>query len=194
MEGLVFRGSDDAALVEKTIKGSERAFRMLIERYSGVVYAVIRGILGNRHDVEDVVQEVFIKVYRGLPSYRGDAKLSTWMYRIARNQALNVLARPARMHGPIEEARHVASPGAGPDEILRRAELHTEIERLLAGLDEPYRMALELRYMADRSYAEIAEIMDVPVGTIKTHIHRGKLSLKRMLDNTGERVQSDTEG
>lgn len=175
------RGSNDAALVAKSTNGSERAFRRLVERYSAVVYSVVRGILGNHHGVEDTVQEVFIRVYRGLPSYRGDAKLSTWIYRIARNHAINVRARPDHPHRPIEEARHIESPGAGPDDTYRRTEVRRSIEELLARLDERYRVALELRYMADRSYAEIAEIMDLPVGTVKTYIHRGKLSLKRMM-------------
>ncbi len=175
------RGSSDAALVAKSINGSGKAFRLLVERYGAVVYSVVRGILGNHHDVEDTVQEVFIKVYGGLPSYRGDAKLSTWIYRIARNHALNVRARPDHPHRPIEEAHHIQSPGAGPAETYRRTEVRRSIEELLARLDERYRVALELRYMADRSYAEIAVIMDLPVGTVKTYIHRGKLSLKRMM-------------
>jgi RNA polymerase sigma-70 factor (ECF subfamily) len=191
MEGSVIRGSDDTALVKKANRGSERAFRTLIERHSGVVHAVVRGILGDRHDAEDVVQEVFIRIYRGLPSYRGDAKLSTWIYRIARNHALNVLGRTDRANVPIEEARHVASTEPRPDAALGRAELQMEVERLLADLDEPYRIALELRYMAERSYAEIAGIMDVPVGTVKTYIHRGKLMLKRMLDGAGGRVPGE---
>lgn len=182
----MLRGTGDAALVTKSIDGNERAFRRLVERYNSIVYSVVRGILGNRNDVEDAVQEVFIKIYRGLPSYRGDAKLSTWIYRIARNHALNVRARPCHPQYPIEDAYGVAASGAGPDETFRRAEMRRDVEELLARLEERYRIALELRYMADKSYTEIAEIMDLPVGTVKTYIHRGKLSLKRMLHGINE--------
>jgi len=190
----MLRGTSDASLVAKSIDGSERAFGRLIARYSAVVYSVVRGILGNRHDVEDTVQEVFIKVYHGLPSYRGNAKLSTWIYRIARNHALNVRARPDHPQYPLEDAHHIAAPGAGPDESYRQAEIRRGIEHLLAGLDERYRVALELRYMAEKSYAEIADIMDLPVGTVKTYIHRGKLSLKRMLHDVHENEPREEYG
>ena len=88
--------------------------------------------------------------------------------------------------GAIEEAGNVQSRGAGPDEQYRRSEMQRTIETLLGRLEERYRVVLELRYMADKSYAEIAEIMDLPIGTIKTNIHRGKLSLKRMLEHTNQ--------
>ena len=182
----MIRGTSDAALVAKSIEGSERAFARLVERYSAIVYSVVRGILGKRNDVEDTVQEVFINIYRGLPSFRGDAKLSTWIYRIARNHALNVRARPSCPHHSIEEAHHLESSDIGPEEAYRRVQLRGDIENLFAKLDERPRVVLELRYMADRSYAEIAEVMDLPIGTVKTHIHRAKRCLKRMLDGLDE--------
>ncbi|NWF91152.1 MAG: sigma-70 family RNA polymerase sigma factor [Ignavibacteriaceae bacterium] len=96
-------GDSDWRLVEETRAGSETAFREIVERYHAMTFAVVRGILGDRSDVEDVIQEVFIKVYKGLGSFRGDAKLSSWIYQIARNEALNKARKPGAAETPIDD-------------------------------------------------------------------------------------------
>ena len=171
----------DRALIERSLEGSGRAFKKLVDRYHALVYSVARGIMGNRDEVEDVTQEIFIKVYRKLSTFRGEARLSTWIYRIARNEAINA-AKKARLDtGTLDEADRLASGIPGPDRHLERRITASLVEDLLSSLDEQYRVALELRYMGEKSYAEIAEIMEIPIGTVKTYNHRGKAMLKQRL-------------
>jgi RNA polymerase sigma-70 factor (ECF subfamily) len=161
-------GAHDEVLVAKSLQGNQKAFRELISRHHATAFAVVRSVMGDRDDVEDVVQQVYIRVHRGLASFRGDARFSTWLYRIARNEAINAVKRP--------------------DRVQERAALGEHLERAMQHLDENQRTALELRYMGERTYEEIAEIMDVPLGTVKTYIHRGKAELKRILSRTGDGV------
>jgi RNA polymerase sigma-70 factor (ECF subfamily) len=181
----------DVDLVAAALSGSDRAFRSLVERHHPVAFAVVRSIIGDRDDVEDVVQEVFIKVYKGLSSYRGESKLSTWIYRIARNEALNAATRKRIEGDPIEEARIEAPTGSRPDTQFEKRAERSELETHLAHLDETQRTVLELRYLGERSYEEIAEILDLPIGTVKSHIHRAKIELKRvMLRSAGGSVDA----
>jgi RNA polymerase sigma factor (sigma-70 family) len=171
----------DAQLVAGAMGGSERAFRQLVERHHPTVFAVVRSVLGDRDDVEDVVQEVFIKVYRGLATFRGDARFSTWIYRIARNESINAVRKKTIEGSPIEDVVVESPAAARPDTVAEREAERTEIGRYLAQLDDNYRTALELRYIAERSYAEIAEAMELPIGTVKSYIHRAKIELKRLM-------------
>lgn len=179
------RGEEDRVLVERTVDGDEKAFRRIVGKYTGIVYSAVRAVIGNRGDIDDIVQEIFIKVYRGLPGFRGSSRLSTWIYRIARNEALNARARMRTDHLPIEDIREMPGGFERPDAMYARSRVISDIRRLVAGLDEKYREVIELRYMAERSYVEIAEIMDIPVGTVKTYIHRARARLREMIDRPG---------
>ncbi|MBN1885721.1 MAG: RNA polymerase sigma factor [Candidatus Krumholzibacteriota bacterium] len=175
------RGDLDPGLVKRAANGDGRAFEEIIEEHHSLVWASVRAVMGDRLDVEDTVQEVFIKVYRGLPSFRGGSRLSTWIYRIARNEALNAVSRKVHETLPIEIVERIEDPGERPDRAVGRAETAAGLERFLARIEERWRTAIELRYMGERSYAEIADIMELPVGTVKTYIHRGKTALRRMM-------------
>ncbi len=172
----------DAELVARAREGSEKDFRRLVERYHPMAYAVVRGVLGDRADVEDVMQDVFIKVFRGLRGFRGDAKFSTWVFRIARNEALNAVRRIDRPSDSIEDIVIETPAETRPDEQYRRKIQREGLERCLSEIDEDYRVALEMRYMGEMSYAEISNAMGIPIGTVKTYIHRAKLELKRVMD------------
>ena len=175
------RGENDAQLVAKSLHGSEKAFRRLVERHQPMAYSVVRAVLGDRDDVEDVVQEVFVKVFRGLGRFRGDSKFSTWIYRIARNEAISA-ARRANPHSETLDDTEIRAPETDrPDVQYGREEQHRHVEAYLAQLDENYRVVLELRYMGEKSYAEISELMDVPLGTVKTYVHRAKFLLKEIM-------------
>lgn len=181
MEAPDLRDEAGSRLMAEARAGSERAFRKLVERYHPMAYAVVRGILGDRWDVEDVVQEVFVKVYRGLSGFRGDAKPSTWVYTIARNEALNAARRKDPASEPLDHLAIETPVGSRPDEQYRRKALREDLDRCLRRLDENSRVALELRYMGEMSYEEIGETMGLPLGTVKTLIHRGKIELKRVM-------------
>lgn len=174
-------GETDAQLVARSLEGNENAFRTLVERHQAVVYGVVRAVLGAGDEVEDVAQDVFIKVYRGLGTYRGDARFATWLYRIARNEAINAARRRRVDTTPVDDVVLRAPEGERPDEQYHRDEQRRTMETHLAQLDEHHRVVLELRYMSEKSYAEIAEILELPIGTVKTYIHRAKQELKRHL-------------
>jgi RNA polymerase sigma-70 factor (ECF subfamily) len=171
----------ERSVVEKACRGDERAFRRILEEHHALIYSVVHGVLQNRTEAEDVAQNVFIRIYRGLPDFRGASKLSTWIYRIARNEALNAVAKRRTDHVPLDDCGEIGSAGAGPDERLAGGDAARLLDRAMERLDEPQRIALDLRYRGEKSYDEIAEAMDLPVGTVKTHIHRGKIALRRML-------------
>ncbi len=174
-------GDTDHELVAKALQGNQKAFKSIIERCHTTAYAAVRGVLGDSDEVEDVLQSVYIKVYRGLAGFRGDSKLSTWVYQIARNEAINAARKHRPEVKPLEDMELPSSGGDDPEAAYGKRELGEQVEQALANLDENYRMALELRYMGERSYDEIAELMELPVGTVKTYIYRGKAQLKKII-------------
>ncbi len=183
-------GETDNELVAKSLQGNEKAFRELIERYHRTAFAAVRGVLGDRDEVEDVLQMAYIKVYRGLAGFRGDARFSTWVFQIARNEAINVVKKRRLDTTPIEDVIVAAPDRLSPEAVAQQSDAGEQLETAMQRLDENQKMALELRYMGERSYDEIAELMGVPLGTVKTYIHRGKAELKKVMDRraAGERT------
>jgi RNA polymerase sigma-70 factor (ECF subfamily) len=184
MEDPRLRGEGDARLVAEAREGSEKAFRKLVERYHPMAYAVVRGVLGDRSDVEDVAQEVFIKIFRGLPGFRGNAKFSTWVYTIARNEAINAVRKTDPAGTSIEDVVVETPDEARPDEQYRRKIRREHLERCLSEIDRDHRLVLELRYMGEMSYTEISDVTGLPIGTVKTYIHRAKVALKKVMNRS----------
>ena len=183
----------DSELVARSLRGDERAFRDLLARHHGVAYAVVRAILGDRDDVDDVMQVVYLKVHQGLSRFRGDARFSTWLYQIARREAIDAVSRRRRDTTDIDDVALAAPAADAADAPLRERDTKEWLEGAMAEIDETYRMAIELRYMAEKSYEEIAAIMNLPEGTVKTYVHRGKLELKRILSRPGWRARAAQE-
>jgi RNA polymerase sigma-70 factor (ECF subfamily) len=179
----------DRELVARALRGDGRAFRDLVGRHHTVAYAVVRAILGPQRfdDVDDVMQVVYLKAHQGLASFRGDAKFSTWLYQIARREALDVVSKRRVDSVSIDDVEIATRPDDAPDAMTRDRHAREWMERAMGELDESYRTAIELRYMAEKSYEEIAELMRLPVGTVKTYVHRGKLELKRILSRPAGR-------
>jgi len=186
----------DRELVARALRGDGRAFRDLVGRHHAVAYAVVRAILGPRRfdDVDDVMQLVYLKAHKGLGSFRGDAKFSTWLYQIARREALDVVSKRRVDAMPIDEVELAARGEDAPDVATDARDTQQQVERAMAELDEAYRTAIELRYMAEKSYEEIAEFMHLPVGTVKTYVYRGKLELKRILSRPAWRERKGAMG
>ena len=186
----------DRELVARALRGDGRAFRDLVGRHHAVAYAVVRAILGPRRfdDVDDVMQLVYLKAHQGLGSFRGDAKFSTWLYQIARREALDVVSKRRVDAMPIDEVELAARGEDAPDVATDARDTQQQVERAMAELDEAYRTAIELRYMAEKSYEEIAEFMHLPVGTVKTYVYRGKLELKRILSRPAWRERKGAMG
>jgi RNA polymerase sigma-70 factor, ECF subfamily len=180
---------DDSAVDRDLVnrcRGSEgdAAFRELVDQYKGMVFAVISRSVSDRSLVEDLAQDVFVRVHRGLRSFRGDARLSTWICRIA----MNVCA-DARQRAPREVSLDAAPAGAAPppaaivsDPAFADLELRDRVAKGMARLSERSRLVLTLHYFAGRGYEEIAGALEVPLGTVKTHLHRAKQELREILE------------
>ena len=185
--------SDEAALVAELRAASEEAFAYLLAVYQTPVYHVILHIVENRADAADVLQEVFVKVFKGIKHFHGESSLKTWMYRIAVHEASNHRRGWLRRlrHEPFsldEMGSEPATVGAGsgngietPYQALEQEERQQLVRRALASLIEPYRSAVVLREIEDLSYEEIAAVLDTSLGTVKSRISRAREELRRLL-------------
>jgi len=183
----------DSELVARALRNDERAFRELVERHHAVAFAAVRAVLGDRDEVQDVMQMTYLKAYQGLASFRGDSAFSTWLYRIARREALDIVSRKRVETTDIDEIEVAASAGQSPDRAVDESSERQWIDAALGELNEAYRTAIELRYMAEKSYDEIAEIMGIPAGTVKTYVHRGKMEMKQILSRPSWRSGTASE-
>jgi RNA polymerase sigma-70 factor (ECF subfamily) len=176
---------DDKDVIARCRRGDEGAWRALVERYQNMVYAVARPVAGPAAD--DVVQETFIRVFRKLHTFRDDAKFSTWLYRVAYNCACDAAGR-RRAVG--EDAADLNLPDERPGPAARaESEEHALLAReALARIKPEYRRVLELHYLLGKSYGETAAVTGLPLGTVKSHIHRGKTLLLRELTRMGVAV------
>ncbi len=173
----------DKELVRRVQKGDRTAFDLLFLRYRYKVQGLISRYVNGVEDIEDVAQEAFIKAYRALPRFRGDSAFYTWLYRIAVNTAKNHLALRARRPRGIEldagdpdvgEIAETLKDEDDPEGALRQDELRAAVNGAIADLPEDLRSALTLREFDGLSYAQIAEIMDCPVGTVRSRIFRAR--------------------
>jgi RNA polymerase sigma-70 factor (ECF subfamily) len=183
----------DRKLVRRLRQRDEEAFCELVRVYQHKVFNVIYRILGDRAEAEDVAQEVFVSIFKHIDGFRGDSKFSTWIYRIATNHARNRLKylgrRNHRDHQNFEDSHDAikeSSPLSGtidrPDEQLLGKELERVIQEGLASLTEIHRTILVLRDVEHLSYQEIAEIVELPEGTVKSRLFRARVALKEYIE------------
>lgn len=172
----------EAGLIERCQQGDEHAFRELVDRYKNLVFALVARSGADPSRVEDLAQEVFLRVHRGLPYFRGEARLTTWIYRIV----LNLLSQEAeKRRGTREIALDVEIPAHEPrahDRMSSDLELRDRLEKALARLPANYRLLIAGHYLQDVKYEELAEALDIPIGTVKTHLHRAKKMLRALLE------------
>jgi RNA polymerase sigma-70 factor (ECF subfamily) len=180
--------TEEAVLIEAAKAGDQEAFRQIVERYQGAVYNLAYRMLGDPEEAEDAAQEIFVRLYRQLGRYDPERKFSTWTLAIATNYCIDQLRRRRMQLVPLENIIPWArARDAGPEGEALSRESRDEVQRLLKQLPEKYRAPLVLRYWEDLSCAEIAEILGVPEGTIKTQIHRARKQLGKMLEGAEER-------
>jgi RNA polymerase sigma-70 factor (ECF subfamily) len=186
----------DQALVERAQRGDKQAFGLLVQRYQYKVQSLISRYVRNQGDVADVAQEAFIKAYRALPTFRGESAFFTWLYRIAVNSAKNYLVsqgrRPPGSDLQVDEAEYVDGGEslhdmASPENMLLSDEIRQVVFNTIEGLPEELRMAITLRELDGLSYEEIAEVMDCPVGTVRSRIFRAREVIDRQLGPLLER-------
>ena len=173
----------DEQLVERVFKGEMQAFDLLVLRYQQRLLGLIGRFVRDPHEAEDLAQETFIKAYKALGNFRGESAFYTWLYRIAINTANNYLVSRGRRPPDTDidvddpeqiEAHAMMADTDSPEENQFRDELKAEIDRAIAELPEYLRTAFTLREFSGLSYEEIAEIMDCPVGTVRSRIFRAR--------------------
>jgi RNA polymerase sigma-70 factor (ECF subfamily) len=181
--------SDDQ-LVARVQKGDKRAFDLLVLKHQFKVHAIVSKYVKDYDEVNDVVQETFIKTYRALEAFRGESAFYTWLYRIAVNTSKNYLLarnrRPPSFDVDLGDAENAELSIQlqnldSPDNILSRNELETVIDVAIKGLPADLRNALILREFEDLSYEQIADIMDCPVGTVRSRIFRAREALEEKI-------------
>src|SRR5579859_255815 len=167
-------GVHDREIVQAVLSGDRDAFRLLVEREQGAVFRICLRILGRPLDAEDVAQESFVIAYRSLAGYRGDGPLGGWLMRIATRQAYRRLGQ-RRPSTQLEEADcvSVASVGSDPLAAVLAAERQRSVRRAVAGLPDPYRETVSLRFFGELALEEIAALTGRPTNTVKTHLRRG---------------------
>ncbi|MBI3695445.1 MAG: sigma-70 family RNA polymerase sigma factor [Acidobacteria bacterium] len=156
-------------------KRYSEAFELLLSEYQNKVFRLAYAMLGNRALAEETAQEVFIRIWRALAGYRGQAALSTWIYAIARNACLTTRRRQAGLPAFSLDEPHVRRAVETRHCSAGRAE--TDLVSLIAQLPENYRQVLTLFYLEDRSYQEVSQLLDLPMGTVKTYLHRARKEL-----------------
>ena len=184
----------DQQVVTWAQDGDESAFRELIRRYQRPIFSIIYRMVRDRELAEDLAQETFIKVLNAIDSYRPEHKFSSWIFKIANNAAIDHLRRreletlslegaPDALTTERQEATalQVRDRTESPLEELEARELGSQIEEAIAGLRPEYRSCIMLRHVEGRAYEEIAEILGLPLGTVKTYIHRARAELRDQL-------------
>jgi RNA polymerase sigma-70 factor, ECF subfamily len=180
----------DKRLVERVKRGDKRAFDVLVLKYQHRIANLITRYVRDQDEVLDVTQEVFVKAYRAMNNFRGDAQFYTWLYRIAINTAKNFLVAKSRRppdtdidvdEREFSEQSVVISEEGNPEDQLSGEQLKRVLQKALEDLPEELRVALMLREFDGLSYDEIAQIMDCPVGTVRSRIFRGRESIEKSI-------------
>lgn len=176
-------------LLRRLRRGDERAFVELVREHQDRVYDLLVRMLGDREEALDLSQEVFASIHASVARFRGESRLSTWIFRVAKNHCLNRLKYLQRRHrnrsteisSVPESELEACAPSRRPDEHIAESELRALVRRGIALLDEEHRLLLVLRDIEGLSYHEIAEITEQPEGTVKSRLHRARASLARIV-------------
>jgi RNA polymerase sigma-70 factor (ECF subfamily) len=179
---------DDMQLVAASKKGDQDAFAGLVQRYQRPVFNLVYRMLQHYEEATETTQDTFLAAWQGLPSFRGDARFPTWLYRIAYNCSLKCLEQRKRNKAlqealQAEQILEQADNNELADAQLEARDRQAFIQEHLAKLPAKYRVVLILRHLQDKTYEEMAEILTMPVGTIKTHLFRARNLLKERLQS-----------
>ena len=195
---LPVRG-EEASILAELKSGSEEAYAWLIDRFHQPVYGLVYRMLNDPADAADTTQEVFLKVFRGMRRFQGEASLKTWIYRIAIHEASNHRrwwfrhkGRETSMEQNWTQVRSLretlVDPGSSPFDSMAQEEVRTKVEAELRLVPEPYRTTVILRDIEGLAYEEIAEVLEVSLGTVKSRLMRGREALKRRLTAYAQEV------
>lgn len=172
---------EDAELIQQVLMGKHEHYSLLVQRYQEPLIHFLRGILGTEDEVFDCAQEAFLAAYRNLWRYSSSHTFRAWLYAIARNKAIDLIRKKKR-EIPLSIDENLVDQQAGPEEAWLRKEQALDVQAILEELPEHYRQALYLRYQQELSYEEISTVLNVPVSSVKTHLHRGKERLRQIME------------
>jgi RNA polymerase sigma-70 factor (ECF subfamily) len=172
---------DDSALVAMTLGGNSEAFATLVERYDRAVYHLAYRTVRDAEEARDVAQEAFFKAFRSLRTFKPGAKFSTWIFSIAYHACCDRLSRRRRYSS--EEFPERADPTPGPETQAIAADEARRLRAAIEALPEKYRTAITLYHLQGRQYEEIAQVLGIPLGTVKTHLFRAKEQLRKLLND-----------
>ena len=196
---LSFTEQEEANLVAASKKGDQDSFAKLVQQHQRRVFNLVFRMLEQYEEANEVTQETFLAAWQGLPSFRGDARFSTWLYRIAYNCALKQLEQRKRDRAIQVELQTEEMVTSSTQEQRVDAEIESRarqalVHEQLANLPAKYRIVLVLRHLQDMTYEEMAEILTMPIGTIKTHLFRARNLLKERLEMFDRERQTRTRG
>ncbi len=199
-EERLLAADEDARLIARARGGDSAAENELVERHYRNVFNLAFRLSGNYDDAQDIVIDAFVRVHNALPSFRGDANFTTWLYRIVKNVFLDERKKQRiRSHSSLEEmveledssiSRQVEDPKPGPHQNVERRERAELIQQAVLSLPENQRLMIGLYHFQHRSYEEIAEVMGLPIGTVKSRLNRARLALKNKLHSDRELLES----
>ena len=177
--------ADDNELAKRVLMGETQVFRLLIERHQQDIFNLCYRMLQRSEEADDATQDTFLKAYRSLKQFRGDARLKTWLSRIARNECLNRL-RDEKIMSLDEQSEtdcgfEFADSAPSPLGLIEQQETQSIVHAAIDELPHPYRLAITLFHLDGLSYEEISQVMEIPLGTVKTHIFRARILLKSKL-------------
>jgi RNA polymerase sigma-70 factor, ECF subfamily len=182
----------DEELVSRYLAGDGAAFAALVHRHQRRVYNLAYRMLGREEDAKDATQDAFLNALRKLSSFRGQAAFTTWMHRVTVNTCYDILRRRKREPLVDEEPRETATRASGdPAGSVADA---VDVQRALAQVPEEFRAVLVLHDVHDLGYEDVAEILGIPVGTVKSRLHRGRIALARLLPGERSRGPLPSEG
>jgi RNA polymerase sigma-70 factor (ECF subfamily) len=181
--------NDDATLVAATLAGRSEAFGTLVERYDRAVYNLCLRTLRDAEEAKDASQEAFLKAFRALKTFRPGAKFSTWIFSIAYHACCDRLGRRKRFSD--SELPDQADPSPGPALVAERRDEASELRAAIDSLPEKYRTVITLYHLQGHQYEEIAQVLSLPMGTVKTHLFRAKEQLRRQLAHLREETPGE---
>ncbi|MCX7994325.1 MAG: RNA polymerase sigma factor [candidate division WOR-3 bacterium] len=180
---MYYNSENDETLIQAVKSGDAEAFGPLIERYKIVIYRLVYRMVRNRDDAEDLVQEIFIKAYKGLKDFKTGHKFLPWLSRIAVNHTLNFINKERRVEAqPLEWVVNYDDGKNNPVEMVEQKILKEKIMKAMEQLPEEYRVVLLLRVEEDMSYEEIGQALNIPRGTVMSRLARARQKLKELLE------------
>ncbi len=174
----------DDGLIQRCRSGDDGVFGELVAKYQNVVYGLIYRLAADRTQAEDLAQDVFLRIHRGLPYFRGEARLSTWIFRIVQHVCFETRGKrrvTLSLDQPLGDRGPRFEPG-GPDAAFADMELRDRLEKAMAKLPAQYRFLIAAHYLRGVQYEALAESLNLPLGTIQTHLYRAKRRFRELLD------------